>query len=232
MFTKECDQETVNQCLAMRVICICDVILKHPLFKNVLRKQTHELSSIADIIDLDEKQVLFFNMQQVDRIYFVLRGRLKLHNCNDDSAKEYIYQILEKGDAAGLENLYSDLKYFNYSATALSKSKVLTLKAKEFKEIVENNMVIKTNFLEYVSSLAIDMNDRSKDYVLKSVSERLLKYINYLSIINNSKEFNLELSKTDLATYLGTVSSTLSRAFKELEEEGEIKIEKDLIKLK
>lgn len=229
MFRPDCDQQTINQCLAQRVVCICDVILKHPLFKNIEREQTHKLSNIADIIDVDEKQILFFNLQEIDRVYFVLRGRLKLHNVDQDSSKEYIYQILEQGDAAGLENLYSDLSFYPYTATALAPSKILTLKADEFKAVIENDSVIKTNFLKYVSSLSVDLYDRSKDFVLASVTERLMKYLEFHSVIKGKQELELEVSKTDLANYLGTISSTLSRAFKELEETKQIKVSKNLI---
>lgn len=214
------------------MVCICDVILKHPLFKNIEREQTHKLSNIADIIDLEEKQVLFFNLQDIDRVYFVLRGRVKLHNFDQDSSKEYIYQFLEQGDAAGLENLYSDLSFYPYTATALAPSKVLTLKAKEFKEMIENDSVVKSNFLSYVSSLSIGLYDRSKDFVLSSVSERLMKYLEFQSMLKGSQEFELSISKTDLANYLGTISSTLSRAFKELEENGDLVVTKNLIQLK
>ena len=229
MFNQDCEEKTINQCLAQRVVCICDVILKHPLFKNIERNQTHRLSNIADIIDLEEKEVLFFNLQNIDRIYFVLRGRVKLHNLDQNSSKEYIYQILEQGDAAGLENLYSDLSFYPYTATALAPSKILTLKAKEFKEMIDNDSVIKTNFLKYISSLSLDLYDRSKDFVLASVTERLLKYLEFHSVIKGKHELELEVSKTDLANYLGTVSSTLSRAFKELEEAKRIRVSKNLV---
>lgn len=231
MFTDECKETTINQCLAKRVVCICDVILKHQLFTNLVREETHKLSNIADIIDLEDKEVLFFKMQQVDRIYFVLRGRVKLYNIDDNSSKEYIYQILEQGDAAGLENLFTELQRYPYTATAISPSKILTLKATEFKSIVEDNPIIKTNFLEYLSRLSLDLYDRSKDYVLAGVSERLYKYLNYQSRLKNSKEFELNISKTDLANYLGTISSTLSRAFKELENNSKISIIKTKIKI-
>jgi CRP-like cAMP-binding protein len=232
MFNESCDQETVNECLAKRVVCICDVILKHPLFKNIQREQTHQLSNIADIITLDEKQVLLFKLQEIDRVYFVLRGRIKLHNYDNDSSKEYIYQISEQGDSVGLEHLYTPLNYYPYAAIAMSPSKVLSLRAKEFKEVIEDDPVIKTNFLEYVSRLSLDLYDRSKDFVLTSVAERLLKYLQIQSMLKDSEVFELEVSKTDLANYLGTISSTLSRAFKELEDQKQIEIDKNTIRLK
>jgi len=232
MFSPECDQQTINKCLAQRVVCICDVILKHPLFKNIKRQQSHELGKIADIIDIQNKQALFFNFQSLDRIYFVLRGRIKLHNYDDNSSKEYIYRILDQGQAAGLELLHTELNHFPYAATALADSKILTLKASEFKEVIENDPIMKANLLEYISNLSLGLYDRSRDYVLSSVSERLLKYLQYKALLYNSNEFELEISKTDLANYLGTISATLSRAFKELEEQDALVLNKDSVILK
>lgn len=230
MFNESCNNETINQCLAKRVVCICDVILKHPLFKNTYREQTHQFSNFADIISLDEKQILFFKLQEIDRVYFVLRGRIKLHNYDTDSSKEYIYQISEQGDSVGLEHLYTTLNYYPYLATAISPSKILSLRVKEFKEVIEDDPVIKTNFLEYVSRLSLNLYDRSRDFVLTSVTERLLKYLQFQSFLRNSEEFELELSKTDLANYLGTISATLSRSFKELEDTGHLELNKNTIK--
>lgn len=232
MFTKYCDTQTQSECIAKRVVCICDVVLKHPLFKNINREQTHELSEIADIIELDEKQMLFFKLQSVDRVYFVLRGAVKLYNEDDNSTKEYIYQFSEQGDSIGLENLLSNLNYYPYSAVALEKSKILSLKAKEFKEAILSDQVIKSNFLEYLSKLTIDLYGRSKDFVLSTVAERLFKYLESQAILRDSGGFELELSKTDLANYLGTISSTLSRAFKELEDKGLISVDNNSIALK
>lgn len=232
MFTKSCDKQTQNECIAKRVVCICDVVLKHPLFKNLVREQTHEFSEIADIIELEEKQMLLFKLQQMDRVYFVLRGSVKLYNQDDNSSKEYIYQFSEQGDSIGLENLFSDLSYYPYSAVALSSSKILSLKAKEFKEAINNDPVIKSNFLEYLSRTTLDLYDRSKDFVLSSVAERLIKYLEWQSILRDSEGFELEISKSDLANYIGTISSTLSRAFKELEDKELIFVDKHIINLK
>lgn len=231
MFSPDCDQRTTKQCLAQRVVCICDVILKHPLFKNIKREQSHELGKIADIIDVQNKQALFFNFQALDRIYFVLRGRVKLHNYDNNSSKEYIYRILDQGQAAGLELMHTELNYFPYAATALADSKILTLKANEFKQVIESDPIMKANLLEYISNLSLGLYDRSRDYVLSSVPERLLKYLQYKSLLYDSNEFELEISKTDLANYLGTISATLSRAFKELEAQGLLELNKDLVRL-
>jgi CRP/FNR family transcriptional regulator len=231
MFTEECIVQTIDQCLAKRVVCICDVILKHSLFKNIKREQTHKLSNIADIIDLEDKQILFFTMQKVDRVYFVLRGQVKLYNSDDNSSKEYIYQLLKQGDSAGLENLYTDLSFYPYAAVATAPSKILTLKAAELKQVIDNDPVIKNNFLEYLSKLSLSLYSRSKHFVLSSVAERLLDYLEYQAALQASREFELSLSKTDLANYLGTISSTLSRAFKELEESSTIEIEKNIVRL-
>lgn len=232
MLNPECDTRTIKQCLAKRVVCICDVILKHPLFKNIQREQSHELGKIADIIDIQNKQALFFNFQPMDRIYFVLRGRVKLHNYDDDSSKEFIYRILDQGQAAGLELMHTELKYFPYAATVLVESKILTLKANEFKQIIENDSTMKANLLGYIANLSLGLYDRSRDYVLTSVSERLLKYLQYKSLQYGSNEFELEISKSDLANYLGTISATLSRAFKELEAKGVLELNRDSVVLK
>jgi CRP-like cAMP-binding protein len=231
MFSNDCNDQTISECLAKRVVCICDVILKHPLFRNIKREQTHKLSNIADIIDLEDKQMLFFTMQKIDKVFFVLRGQVKLYNLDDNSSKEFIYQFLDQGGSLGLENLYTDLRFYPYAAIATMPSKILTLKAVEFKEVIEGDSIIKNNFIEYLSKLSLDLYSRSKRFVLSSVAERLVDYLEYQAALKSSRKFELNLSKTDLANYLGTISSTLSRAFKELEANNIISVNKTIITL-
>jgi CRP-like cAMP-binding protein len=231
MFSNDCNDQTISECLAKRVVCICDVILKHPLFSNIKREQTHKLSNIADIIDLEDKQILFFTMQKIDRVYFVLRGQVKLYNQDDNSTKEFIYQFLDQGGSLGLENLYTDLRFYPYAAIATMPSKILTLKAVEFKEVIEGDSIIKNNFIEYLSKLSLNLYSRSRHFVLSSVAERLVDYLEYQAAVKSSRKFELNLSKTDLANYLGTISSTLSRAFKELEANNIISVNKTIITL-
>lgn len=213
------------------MVCICDVILQHPLFKNIKREQSHKLGEIADIIEIDPKQVLFFNFQAMDRVYFVLRGKVKLHNYDADSTKEYIHRLLNKGQAAGLDLLYTELKHYPYAATAIETSKILTLDATKFKTIIDQDLIMKANLLEYISNLSLGHFDRAKDYVLSNVPERLYKYLEHRALNCGSNEYELGIPKADLANYLGTVSSTLSRAFKELEDSGEVKVSKGHIKV-
>ena len=85
MYKQECSTQTINECLAKRVLCICNVILQHPLFKNIKREETHEFSRFADVIDLDEKRILFFKGQKIDKVYFLL-----------SLYKRYIFPVTKK----------------------------------------------------------------------------------------------------------------------------------------
>jgi CRP/FNR family transcriptional regulator len=88
------------------------------------------------------------------------------------------------------------------------------------------------------------LNHHIEELTLKDVTKRVAGFI--LTNHTNSKKLSpdnkpfitLDISKNDLAAYLGTIQETLSRTFRRLEEEGMIEVDgrdiyiKDLKKLK
>lgn len=213
-----CSKLAIEQCLARRVLCICNVILQHPLFDGIPREETHKLSAISDLIRLERKQNLCMKGSPIDCIYFVIRGRLKLFKEDDDSTKVFVSQILNQGDAFGLESLFSETKVFAYTAQALEDSSVLVLDRNKLQKIIIANSVLMHNLLGFLSSRIIDLEERLEDQVLMDIDDRLNKLIE-----ENGSLDEIKLSKTDLAGFLGTVSATLSRVLsknKSLSERG------------
>lgn len=226
-----CSKLAIEQCLARRVLCVCNVILTHPLFADIEREETHKLSAISDLVKLEKGRRLFLKGAPIEHVYFVLEGKLKLSSVDQDSDKVFVNQIVGIGDGIALESLFSDLRYFHDSAEALEPSTVLLLHRHKFRKIVGDNPVIMQNLLGFISERVIDLTDRLRDQVLTEVHERLLKFLEAQSITCDESD-ELGISKTDLAYILGTVPATLSRAIKKLEEDNLIAVSKYSISLR
>lgn len=222
-----CSKLAIEQCLARRVLCICNVILTNPLFKDIERAETHKLSAIADVIKLQKNEKLFLKGSQIEHIYFVLEGSLKLYDTYNQSDKVFITQIASVGDAIGLESLFSELQFFTSNAETFEASTILILNRSKFKKLVTQDPVILQNLLSFISERAIDLERRLRDQILEDVQERLLNLLKEQSIYSNSKEISLEISKADLAYLLGTIPATLSRVIKKLEKQKLINVNKN-----
>ncbi len=211
---KLCSNLAIEQCLARRVLCICNVILRHPLFDQIPRAETHKLSAIADVIKLQKGESLFFRAAPIENIYFILKGSVKLFISDCNSTKVFIDQIAQEGDGIMLESLFSDLECFTNSAEALESTTVLLLDRKKFRRIILASPVIMQNLLAFISERLLDVTERLQDQVLMDVSERLGKFIVAQNCESNNQR--TKLSKTDLAYLLGTIPATLSRAVKQI----------------
>ncbi len=226
-----CRKTDVEKCLARRVLCICNIILNHPLFKNIPREKTHLLSSISDVVRLKAGEHLFFRGAQIESIYFVLEGRTKTYAEDLDSSKNLVHQIQKIGDVLALEALFTGQQYFTYSAKCIEDSTVLLLNKSKLEKYIKASPEVLFNLLQYFANEVIALNTRIQDLVLTDVSERLLQYLQRQAEYSSCSEVKLDIPKTDLAYLLGTISSTLSRAFAQLEERGCIKVNKNLVLL-
>lgn len=224
---KLCSDLAVERCLAKRVLCICNIILAHPLFANIPREETHKLTAIADLVKFGKGEHLFLKGSSIEYIYFVLEGKVKLYSSGDISDQVFISQIANVGDALALESLFSELEYFTDSAELLEDSTILLLSKTKFKKIILQTPVIMQNLLEFISEQVISLQDRLKTQVLIDVPERLLKFLEWQSLIAGSSEITLGISKSDLASMLGTIPATLSRAIGKLEKQKYISCEKN-----
>lgn len=231
MLKSTCKSLDIEKCLARRVLCICNIILSHPLFSNIAREETHKLSAISDVIKLQTEESLFSEDSEIKQIYFVLEGRVKVYNTDLDSTKSYIHQIATTGDVIALETLYSEDVYYNYSAECLEDSTILSLDREKFAKVIKNNHHILFNLSKHLCNEVTSLNQRAEDLALKEVSERLWLFLQGTAETQSSKCFELSISKTDLASLLGTILSTLSRAFKDLESRKLIKVDRTHIKI-
>ncbi len=236
-----CKKSDIEQCLARRVLCICNVILQHPLFATIEREETHKLSAIADVIHKERGEYLILKGSSDDWVYFVLEGSAKIFNRDENSAKEFIHSIAETSDAIGLEQLFGNAGSYDFSVECLEKSTILMLKRESLARIVRKNPLILANLAGILSRENQELKHRARGFVLDELKIRVLDYLKELSEIQqdslanpiskrvpssaltqnpSTTTINLTLSKSDTAALLGTVPATFSRCLTELEREG------------
>jgi|GEM_PF-2872446 len=208
-----CKKNDIEQCLARRVLCICNVILQHPLFTGIQREETHKLSSIADVVYRDKGEYLLTSGARAEWIYFVLEGSMKIYARDNDSTKEFIHTIANCGDAIGLERIFIEDANYDFAIQSLTKSTILMLKRESFAKIISKSPVISQNLIKFLSRDLQKLKAQMESLVLDEVSARVLAYLRSLG---SKPVVELPLTKADTASLLGTVPATFSRALKEL----------------
>ena len=153
----------------------------------------------------------------------VSEGRVKIFKMSLNG-KEHILHIFGEGEPFGEVPVFHN-QPFPATAEALVKSTVLFFPRDRFVQLVIKTPSIALNMLAVLSMRLRRFASQIESLSLKEVPERLAGYLLYL-LEEQGKEdsVDLEISKGQLASLLGTIPETLSRIFAKMTEEGLIEV--------
>ena len=115
--------------------------------------------------------------------------------------------------------LFSGGKYPAY-AEAQTDLKLVSIEKHQFLNLIESKPKMAINMIALLSQRLKNFAHKIEQLSLMGVVPRLAEYIVQNS--GDKQHFTLEISKGDLASFLGTVPETLSRAFGKLKAGGYI----------
>lgn len=191
------------------------------LCKNVLKEWQPALRACRKTYHFKKGETFFEEGSPVKGIYFINKGKAKVH-MKWENAKELIVRLAKDGDILGHRGYGNELIY-SVSATALEPSDVCFIDNDFFFSTLKvNNDFLFRLMIFFAEELKIS-EKKMRDIALTSAKERLTKAINQLKDIlgiKEGKDFYLNISKQDLASYIGTTYETLFRLLNELELEG------------
>ena len=175
-------------------------------------------------------ELLFSAQQKADGLYYVQSGEIRVFKM-DEQGREVEVVRLEPGEFLG-EAILFVASVFPFFAQAVKDSQVLFFeKNKIFKKIDEEPSIAKF-FLNLLARKCIILNKRIETLGLQTIRQRLIQYM----LLNCSGEqqctIELKTKKVELAKTLGTISETLSRNLKHIQDEGLIEVEGNKIHIK
>lgn len=153
---------------------------------------------------------------QVDSLFVIHTGRVKIYRLSD-TGKEQVIRVLRPGDFLGELALFNHSPMSDY-AEALEESSMCVIDGAELKELMGKYPTIAWKILEELSQRLERMEQLVEDISLHSVDRRLAKVLLDLSL--DSAEIELEISKGDLASQIGTTRETLSRKLTSFQDLG------------
>jgi CRP-like cAMP-binding protein len=118
-----------------------------------------------------------------------------------------------------------------YTATAVASedSKVCLIPREEFYKLTLENHKFYDAVIQKLCEELEDSHNKIADIAYKPVRGRLAEALLLLSQANNASEINL--TRDDLASFVGTVKETTIRILSEFKDEGLIALDKRTIKL-
>lgn len=174
-----------------------------------------------------KNQPLFVEGSYPRGVFCINEGKVKVYSIGE-TGKEQIIRIAGEGDVVGFRALFSEEPY-KLSATTLEESSICFIKIEDFLELVHNTPDLLQSILRELSKESGERAEFIKTTAQKTVRERLAIVLLVLDDIYKGEMINL--SREDLANFVGTATETLIRLLKELKDENLIEVHGRKIKL-
>ena len=208
-----------------------DIIQNSTLFSGLPDIQLKDIVGICYEKSYGRGETIFFEGDEGNGFYMVATGKVKIYKMSP-AGKEHILHIFGPGEPFGEVPVFHGAP-FPASAECLVKSTLLFFPRREFVGLVNHNPSISLNMLAVLSMRLRRFATQIENLSLKEVPARLADYLLYLQEEQGGKDVvELEISKGQLASLLGTIPETLSRIFAKMTEEGLIEVEGKKITIK
>lgn len=204
----------------MRIpVKMLDHIITVPLFGGLSRPQQEALARIALSRSYKKGQTIFSEGDEGIGFYAIVSGRVKIFKLSPEG-KEQILHMMGPGDVFGEVPVFTGREYPAH-AEAHNSSSLLFFPRNSFIELVKKDPSLALNMLALLSWRLRRFAALIEDLSLKEVPGRLAAYLLYASKRSSGKnEFDLDISKGQLASILGTIPETLSRILGKMGRQG------------
>ena len=192
-----------------------------PLFAGLTDENLDDLMGIARIREHPRGELLFSEGEQATGFFVVLDGKVKVYKLSPEG-KERILHIIHPGGTFAEAAIFGNGLYPAY-AEPLQTSKLFFLPKDEFYSLLMANGRISINMIAGLSMFLRQFANQIEDLTFKDVPSRLARYLMELSR-GTKQTVELPISKSQLASNLGTVSETLSRTLRKLSDDDLISV--------
>ena len=211
-----------------------DLLKRCPLFAGLKDEDLKRIKAIALPRQFGRKAVVFTEGQEAKGFYVILSGKVKLFKVSPDG-KEQILHIVSSPDAFAEAALFLEGTYPAFAET-LTDTELLFFPKREFVQLIEKNPQLSINMIVSLSWYLKKFAMLIEELSLKEVSSRIAKYLLDLSLKQGRegkivRDVELDVSKTQLALRLGTISETLSRTLAKMRARGIIEVQKHRISI-
>jgi len=189
------------------------------LFKGLPSDQIDALVMIAVENSYTKGESIFSEDEQATGFFVVTNGKIKVYKLSFEG-REQILHIFGPGEVFGEVPVFAGKKY-PASADAMEKSQILFFPRDSLIQLIAKNPSIALNMLAVLSMRLRRFTSMIDDLSLREVPGRLAKHLLYLSEQKqNSQDLELNITKGQLASLLGTIPETLSRILTKMTEQG------------
>lgn len=196
---------------------------------NVLTEEEHDyLFSNSVLIKFAAKESIFKQGGMVSSILVVESGLVKVFI--EDENNVLVLKIITPGKMVGLTSISEANNTYQYNAMAYVGSVIRQIDVNVFRSLVKKNPIFAKEIIDMLNSNSIQINNRFFCLSHKQSFGRVADILLCLSErVFNESEFELPLSRKELAELTGLTSETVIRLLKQFSDEKIIQLKKKKI---
>ena len=177
-----------------------------------------------------KKTTLYTEGKRPKYLFYLRSGKVKVFRQHEDG-KEYIVSLYTAGDFIGYLPLLENKSYED-SAEILEEAEIVQIPREDFLQAVYNDMSIAGRFIKLIAQNVQEKEERLLNLAYGSLRKRVAK-----ALIDIHQKFNKEatdkspinISRDDLAHYVGTATESLIRTLSDFKSEKLIEIKEGKI---
>ncbi len=201
-----------------------ELVLKNIfLFSELTDTELQEVAAVSSIKRLSKGKNMFQEGDAATHFYAVAHGSMKVFRINEDGT-ESILHVQSDGDLIAEAVLFG-IKKYPANCAAVKESTIISIPKEGFVNLIMKNPKVSIKFLAAYSHRLKEFVDKIESLSV-SVEKRLADYL-----LNNARELSkgkfvcdLNISKKDLASLLGTSPETISRTLNRFTKQGLISV--------
>jgi len=198
------------------------------LLQNLADESLEQVAAIGNRQSFQAGDLLFADGDECHGSFLLLEGQVKVFKYAE-SGREQIMGMLGAGDyLAGVPAF--DGRRYSANATALDALTVLFLPRDPFLALLRRDPTLSFNLLTIFSHHLRRFAQLIETLSLKEVSGRIATYLLLLSHQSGDRAIvELDITKAQLAAFIGTVPETLSRVLQKMGRDGLLKLDGNTI---
>ena len=183
-----------------------------------------KLAEKYEVESYSKKHSLYLEGRHPRYLYYLMSGKVKAFKTHEDG-KEYITNLYSEGDFIGYTALLEDVNYDD-SATVLEAAEVMQIPKDDFLQMVYGDMAVASKFIHIITQNVKEKEERLMSLAYSSLRKRVAKaLVDIVGKFNlKEQEHPIEISREDIAQYVGTATESLIRTLSDFKAEKHIEI--------
>ena len=191
----------------------------------------NQLSQQYNIEKYFKKQTLYEEGKRPRFLYYLVKGKVKALKAHEEG-KDYITDIFSDGDFMGYPALIED-KNYDDTAVILEDAEIMQIPKEDFLQMIYGDMSVAAKFIHIITQNVKEKEDRLLSLAYSSLRKRIAKALVELNRKYNEPGGNkpIEISREDIAHYVGTATESLIRTLSDFKAEKLIEITEGKIRV-